>query len=69
MGEAGKVRVHQKLVDQNKSLTSSCEALLRMDKTEISRAPVAAGVDNEGKLIEKSVEGCYLFIATVAVLL
>lgn len=53
MGEAGKARIQEKeLVDQRKLLTSSPEELVEMDKSELARTPSAARVDHKGKLIE-----------------
>lgn len=70
MGGAEKVRVQQeKVVDQRKLLTSSLEAMVRMNKAELTRASSAARVEHKEKLIEGPMEGYYLFISTILIFL
>lgn len=70
MGGAEKVRVQQeKLVDQRKLLTNSLETMVGMNKSELTRAPSAARVNHEEKLIEGPMESYYLFICTILIFL
>lgn len=70
MREAGKVRVQQEeIVDQRKLLTSPPEALVGMDRSELTRAPSDARVEHEGKLTGESMEDCYLSLPTTPVFL